>query len=106
MDNSIKYVESYDPINLFRKFKVPIFVFDADSRSPRNDNAFIINANLKEFEFYKVVDAFTAFVETQNYISGVLGTSEKEIIEVEDKYKIGQHGFDKWSFRREPSKRR
>ncbi len=106
LGDDIRYVESYDPIELFRKYKTPIFIFDSDSRSPRNDNAFIINPNLKEFGFYKVVDAFTAFTELQMFISGVLGTGEKEIIEVEDKYKIGQHGFDKWSFRREPSKKR
>ena len=38
------------------------------------------------------------------FISGVLGNKEKEIVQVEDKYKIAQHGFDKWSFRKEPEK--
>ena len=52
------------------------------------------------------MDTFTAFQEIQMYISGVLGTGEKEIIEVEDKYKIPQHGFNKWSFRREPTKKK
>ena len=106
LDDDIRYVESYDPMDLFRKFKTPVFVFDGDRRSPRNDNAFIINANLKEYEFYKMVDAFTAFQEISMFIGGVLGIGEKEMVEIEDKYKIGQHGFDKWSFRREPSKKK
>ena len=36
------------------------------------------------------------------FLGGVLGNKEKEIVEVADKYKIAQHGFDKWSFRKEP----
>jgi hypothetical protein len=100
--DEIKYIESYDPIDLFRKNKTPIFVYDTEKR----DDVFIVNANLKDYEFYRVIDAFTAFTELQMFISGVLGTGEKEIIEVEDRYKIGQHGFDKWSFRKEPSKKR
>lgn len=98
LDDDIKYVMNYDPIDLFREFKTPIFVYD----TYRRDDAFIINPTLKDYEFYKVIDAFTAFTELQMFIGGVLGIGEKEIVEIEDKYKIGQHGFDKWSFRREP----
>ena len=39
------------------------------------------------------------------FLGGVLGIGEKEIIEVDDKYKIPQHGFDKWSFRKESVKK-
>ena len=102
LDDDIKYVLNYNPIDLFREFKTPIFVYD----TYRKDDAFIINPILKDYEFYKVVDAFTAFTELQMFIGGVLGVGEKEIVEIEDKYKIGQHGFDKWSFRREPSKKK
>ena len=106
LGDDIRYVINYDPIDLFRELKTPIFVFDGDSRSPRKDDAFIINPILKDYEFYKVVDAFTAFTELQMFIGGVLGVGEKEMVEIEDKYKIGQHGFDNWSFRREPTKKR
>jgi hypothetical protein len=105
-EDDLRYIGSYDPIQIFRDFKTPVFVFDGFRRRPRNSSAFIVNANLKEWEFYKVVDAFTAFTELQMFISGVLGTGEKEIIEVADEHKISQHGFDKWSFRREPSKKK
>jgi hypothetical protein len=40
------------------------------------------------------------------FMGGVLGAGEKEIVEVEDKYKITQHGFNKWSFRKEPQKKK
>jgi len=101
LGDDIKYVTNYNSINLFREFKTPIFVYDTH----RKDDAFIINPMLKDHEFYKVVDAFTAFTELQMFIGGVLGVGEKEIVEIEDKYKIGQHGFDKWSFRKEPQKK-
>lgn len=106
LDNDVEYVMKYDPINMFRELKSPVFIYDSDSRSPRKSSVLIINPILKEWEFYKVVDSFTAFQEISMFIGGVLGIGEKEIVEIEDKYKIPQHGFDKWSFRREPSKNR
>ena len=106
LENDIKYLMDYDPINMFRELKTPVFIYDSERRKPRADDALIINPILKEWEFYKVIDAFTAFQEISMFIGGVLGIGEKEIVEVEDKYKIGQHGFDKWSFRREPSKKK
>lgn len=112
-EDDIKYVTNYDPIDMFRGIKAPIFVHDTDALTKfgrygviKSNSMFVVNPILKEYEFYKVVDAFTAFTELQMFIGGVLGVGEKEIIEVEDKYKIGQHGFDKWSFRREPSKKK
>lgn len=113
LKDDIDYVMNYDPIEMFRKLKTPVFVHDTDAEVKR-DKSYIItsrtklitNPVLKNYEFYKVVDAFTAFQEISMFIGGVLGIGEKEIIEVEDKYKIGQHGFDKWSFRKEPSKKR
>ena len=113
LEDEIKYVMDYDPINIFREINAPVFIYDSDTFITRGDygsiknmGLFIINPILKDYEFYKVVDAFTAFQELQMFISGVLGTGEKEIIEVADEHKITQHGFDKWSFRREPSKKR
>ena len=106
LNDDVEYVMKYDPINMFREINAPIFVYDSDSRSPRKSDAMIINPILKEWEFYKVMDSFAAFQEISMFIGGVLGIGEKEIIEIEDKYRIAKHGFDKWSFRREPSKKK
>lgn len=98
----------YDPIEIFRKYKTPIFVYDHDYNRTylgkyyrQLNHRFIINPNLDRYEFYKKFNSFDAFQEIQMFLSGVLGNSEKEIIKVADKYKIEQHGFDKWSFRKE-----
>ena len=56
---------------------------------------------LKDYEFYKKFDSFAAFQEIQMFLSGVLGNKENEIIVVSDKDKIAQHGFDKFSFRKD-----
>lgn len=112
--DSIEYIKSYNPLQIFRDLKTPAFVFDSDydrkhiDRYTYNSNnpKFIINPLLKDYEFYKIFDTFQAFQEIQMFISGVLGAGEKEIVEVADKYKIAQHGFDKWSFRKEPQEKK
>ncbi len=66
---------------------------------------FEINPNLTNYQFYKVQDAYTAFQALQSYISGVLGTKENDIIEVDNKSKIVKAGFDlKTSFRKDKEK--
>jgi hypothetical protein len=111
--DDVNYVKNYNALELFRMFRSPVFVYDDDyGRSYigsciSNTHKFLVNPLLKDYEFYKVFDAFQAFQEIQMFISGVLGAGEKEIIEVADKYKITQHGFDfKWSFRKEPEERK
>lgn len=60
---------------------------------------------LKEYEFFKVLDAFGAFQELSMYISGVLGGTAPEMVEISDADRIHKHGFDKWSFRKPPEKK-
>ena len=109
--DDIEYISHYDPIELFRELNTPIFLYDSDygriNITPyHNHSKFFINPILKDYEFYKVMDTFTAFQEISMFLGGVLGIGEKEIVEIEDKYKIPQHGFDKWSFRRESTKKK
>lgn len=108
-EDNLNYVLTYDPIEIFREFNSPVFVYDNDygrtyfpNSNWSNNHKFFINPLLKEYQFYKVFDAVQAFQEISMFLGGVLGKGEKEIVEVADKYKIGQHGFDKWSFRKMP----
>jgi hypothetical protein len=105
LNSDINYIMSYDCINMFREINSPIFVIDFNRESyylHRSNITQINNPILKEYEFYRIFDAFQAFQEIQMFIGGVLGSSEKNIIEIDDKYKIAKFGFDKWSFRKEP----
>lgn len=107
-DTLCEKIINYDPIEIHREFKTPIFIYDENgyTHSYRLNRHFYINPELNDYEFYKVVDPVTAFQEIQMYLSGVLGTGEKNIIEIDDKYKIPQHGFDNWSFKTRPHKKR
>lgn len=64
----------------------------------------VLNPLLKDVEFYKVLDSFTAYQELDMFVSGTLPQSTAMPIEIADKDKIPQHGFDKWSFRKMPGK--
>ena len=61
------------------------------------------NASLKEWEFFRVMEPYTAFQELQMYWAG-LAKPEKPIPIVSDKDMALAKGFDHWSFRKEPSK--
>lgn len=67
-------------------------------------NAVVVNPILSEYNFYKVKPAWEAYQEIDSYICGVLSFPQNAMVEIEDKYRIEQHGFDKWSFRKLPTK--
>lgn len=61
----------------------------------------VLNPVLKDFQFFRAVDAFQAFQELSMFISGVLGGQSPKMIEVSNEVKIHKAGFDKHSFRKE-----
>jgi hypothetical protein len=64
----------------------------------------IINPVLNDFEFIKVIDPVTAYQEISMWIGGVLPKSDNAMINITDEDRIKQHGFDKRSFRKDPTK--
>lgn len=65
-----------------------------------------VNPELKQFAFFKLFDPFTAYQELAMFVDGQLAYPGNVMIEIEDKYRIAAHGFDKMSFRKGPTKRR
>jgi hypothetical protein len=60
--------------------------------------------NLKELEFYRVIDVHNAHQEISMWVGGVLPRPGAARIEIsDDRIKAAKHGFDRWSFRRKPS---
>lgn len=103
-----KKIQQMDVTELFLKYNTPIFVFDGNinkSILSHQESAFIVNPNLSDYRFFKVVNAFDAFLEIQRFMSNVL-TNDTPMTIIADKYKIAQHGFDKWSFRKEPESKK
>lgn len=82
--------------NIFREYNVPIFIL--------GNKQLILNPCLKDIDFMRIKDPYTCFQEIFMYKSGVLGNPEKDIIEISDKDKIKQHGFDNKSFKKEKKK--
>lgn len=95
---------SYD--KHFLEHKTPCYLLVSSCYS--KNIAFIENPNLKELEFSKVFDAFTAHQEISMYLGDVLRMREKDTVEISDEDRAKSRGFDKWSFRRDkhPSKPR
>jgi len=101
------YWKSYEP--LFLEHKTPIFRvgYNIVPGWDRHSQLLEINPNLKKIKFQKIKDPTTAFQDIFMYISGVLGTPERPMVEIEDKYKQQQHGHDDpYSFKRSPTKKR
>lgn len=63
---------------------------------------FVLNRELKDLEFYRIMDPYHAFQELSMWIGGVLIGPERPMITVSNEVKIHKHGFDKWSFRKQP----
>ena len=102
VDKNLNYIQAIvnDPAvnELFYTYNTPHFILTKGL-----ENNLHVNGILKDIEFFKVMDPFMAFQEIEMYITGVLGTNNKPVVEISDKHKIVGHGFDpKYSFRKEP----
>lgn len=84
--------------SIFKERNAPAFFFEDHARK----TIFIDNPCLSNYQFQKIMDSTTAFQEISMFISGALGVTEKEIVQISDKDKILAHGFDNRSFRKEP----
>ena len=82
--------------NIFIDNHCPVFV---------KTRSIVLNEQLQQFEFCRIVDTFQAFQEIAGYLDN-LAQPRKEIPTISDKDMVGIKGFDKWSFRKPPSKKR
>lgn len=98
----LKKWETVSPENkhiegLFQKYNIPYFYL--------SDVKFDSCPVLKEFDFHKFIDPYTAFQEISMYLGGVLTRPEKETIEISDKDKRDSKGFDDRSFKHRTRKK-
>lgn len=104
---------------LFHELGVPSFIIPfqgssldanlAGEHSIKCDNLndrIYLSPCLADFEFYKVVDSFTAYQEISMYISGVLGVNKVPPVQISDEDMRDAKGFDRMSFKKEPTKRK
>lgn len=81
--------------HLFEKY--PIFVIYPEE--------IIFNDCLKEFEFWKIFDSFSAFQEIAMFLSNQ-AVPMKPIPHISDEVMVGIKGFDKFSFRKAKQKQK
>lgn len=62
-----------------------------------------VNPVLADREFYRTMDAWTVFQEISMFM-GNLANPDNTPINISDKDRIAQHGFDEYSFRKPPQK--
>jgi len=84
---------------VFYKYKSPIFV-----KNRVKYEEMILNPNLRDYEFYRVIDAYSAYQELEMFL-GNLGI-KNDTVNIDDKYRIEAHGYDKFSFRASKGKKK
>lgn len=96
----------------FVKHECPIFTVertDACDREARRWNkeriSIKFNAPLKGFEFFRVFEAYAAYQELMMYL-GSQAEPRKPIPPISDETMAEIKGFDKWSFRKPPGKKK
>lgn len=84
--------------DIFITLGVPVFI--------AYENAVVLNPKLSDYNFGKHVDGVTVFQEISTYIAGALSSANSLPMVTDDKSLVQAKGFDKNSFRREPTKRK
>ncbi len=101
-DFTYKFFEDYKNNNVNLVLNSPIVLTKINDD---NREVYVKNAKLSDIDFFKVMDSYTCFQEIYMCMNSVY-KAEKPVVEIEDKYKIQQHGFDvKASFRKSPTKK-
>jgi hypothetical protein len=86
-------------LNLFEQHKVPTFLVSVDK--------IILNPVLEQVMFYRVKDNYQTYQELDQYLSS--GIFDEPInsdpLKDNEKLKLQAHGMDKWSFKKQKSKK-
>lgn len=97
------FITPFDLETFFIKYETPIFLFESVTYR-RNDNTrwrLTKNICLKDYEFQKIIDPFTAFQEISMFFNSTLTNLKTPVMPVgDDKVLATSKGFDKWSFRK------
>jgi len=91
-------------LSLFLENKCPIFVVRQRYYYEDENDCFRANCPLEEYRFYRLFPAYEAFQEISMFL-GNLASPNRPIPSVSDKDLVTAKGFDKWSFRKEPTKK-
>lgn len=93
-----------NPIYLayFRKHNVAYFSVEDEN----NNQKITLYPVLKDFQFYKVYDVNTTFQMIEIYLHNDLAPRDEVNIPISDILKAETHGFDRFSFRKDPTSKK
>lgn len=94
-----------NPDEIFLEFDAPIFVLEFTSK-PWNKYRLIKNPVLREYDFQRIYDPYSAYQELSMYFGSVFANDEDHMVKISDSELAESKGFDKWSFRKMPQKKR
>ena len=101
-----QHFDKFNNYKLNEVYNCPIILIKKERSNDRNSrNVIILNPPLNALEFYKIVDSNTCYQEIFMWMNSIY-KNDKPIAEIEDTYRIQQHGFDKASFRKSPTKKK
>lgn len=92
-------------IELFHQHNTPLFLISSENRDGKKQKL-TLGPILKDLEFQRQKDPYTAYQDIFQYVAGHLNRPENTMVKISDKDKIHKHGFDKWSFRKMPTKKK
>lgn len=92
---------------IFHKYSVAYFVMDQEYNSVQSrwQDKVILYPQLKQYKFAKIKDPMKAFQELSMYL-GNLHLKENEMVTIHDNDLAYAKGFDCYSFRHKPSKKK
>lgn len=91
-------------LEFFHKYQTPVFLVEESNE--KNKQKLILNPNLKKCNFQTVKDAYSTYQEIFQFVAGTLNKPENKMVKISDKDKVAKHGYNKWSFRKLPTKKK
>ncbi len=111
-DGIVEFLEM-NPIEdtkLFYELSQPVFIAKikrygwGDPRPLLYD--LIVNPELKQYNFAKVIDPYTAFQRLSMFIGNGIGTPAIDLVQIDDVHLRDAKGFNNRSFKKDPTKKR
>jgi hypothetical protein len=93
--------------DIFIEYSCPIVTFRSEYvlKKRTEEHYIVLNPCLKDYGFYRIFEPYQAFQEIAMFL-GNMAEPRKEIPEIDDTTMAEAKGFDKYSFRKEPTRRR
>ena len=98
--------DSLEHLDFFVVRKLPIAVWEQEPKKWSNKHYLYLNCRLQNFHFGKVLSAPLAFQEIDMFLGGIVAGEDNPMVGISDKDLAEAKGFNCYSFRKEPTKRK